>query len=123
MKWKNREINTEKEFAILTNEISKATFGKTVGEYKEFKKLQKKNQNLRDHMTDLELIFTMLGEKTTTEITKERNSQGITECKESAKEGGEAARDARESVEKRLGKSTISNENFLSHKKEKKKLK
>ena len=69
--WKNREIKTEKEFSILTNEISKATFGKTVGEYKEFKKLQRKNQNLRDHMTDLELIFTMLGEKSTTEITKE----------------------------------------------------
>lgn len=73
-------------------------------------------------MTDLELIFTMLGEKTTTEITKERNSQGFTECKESAKEGGEAARDARESVERRLGKSTISKENFLPKKKEEKKL-
>jgi hypothetical protein len=121
--WNNRDIKSEKEFAILTNEISKATFGKTVGEYKEFKQLQKKNQNLRDHMTDLELIFTMLGEKTTTEITKEKNSQGFTECKESAKEGGEAARDARESVEKRLGKSTISKENFLPKKKEKKKLK
>jgi DNA-damage-inducible protein D len=121
--WKNRDIKSEKEFAILTNEISKATFGKTVGEYKEFKKLQKKNQNLRDHMTDLELIFTMLGEKTTTEITKERNSQGFEECKESAKEGGEAAKDARESVERRLGKSTISKENFLPNKKEKKKLK
>ena len=80
--WKNRDIKSKKEFAILTNEISKATFGKTVGEYKEFKQLQKKNQNLRDHMTDLELIFTMLGEKTTTEITKERKSQGFDECKE-----------------------------------------
>jgi hypothetical protein len=121
--WKNRDIKSEKEFAILTNEISKATFGKTVGEYKEFKKLKKKNENLRDHMTDLELIFTMLGEKTTTEITKERDSQGFMECKESAKEGGEAARDARESVERRLRKSTISKENFLPKKKEKKKLK
>ncbi len=120
--WENRDIKTEKEFAILTNEISKATFGKTVGEYKEFKRLQKKNQNLRDHMTDLELIFTMLGEKTTTEITKDRNSQGFGECKDSAKEGGEAANDARKSVEKRLGKSTISKENFLPKKKEKKKL-
>ncbi|MCB9358942.1 Bro-N domain-containing protein [Candidatus Woesearchaeota archaeon] len=118
--WKDRNVQSEKEFAILTNEISKATFGKTVGEYKKFKQLQKKNQNLRDHMTDLELIFTMLGEKTTTEITKERNSQGFEECKDSAKEGGEAARDARESVERRLGKSTISKDNFLPKKKEKK---
>jgi len=121
--WKNREIKTEKEFAILTNEISKATFGKTVGEYKDFKKLQKKNQNLRDHMTDLELIFTMLGEKTTTEITKEHDSQGLKECKDSAKEGGDAAREARESVEKRLGRSIVSSENYLPKKKEKKKLK
>ncbi|MBT4352236.1 Bro-N domain-containing protein [archaeon] len=111
--WKDRKIKTEKEFAILTNEISKATFGKTIGEYKEFKQLKKKNQNLRDHMTDLELIFTMLGEKTTTEITKERNSQGFDECKDSAKEGGEAANDARKSVEKRLGRSTISKKNIF----------
>ena len=90
--WNDREIKSEKEFAILTNEISKATFGKTVGEYKKFKQLQKKNQNLSDHMTDLELIFTMLGEKTTTEITKERNSQGFDECKDSATEGGEATK-------------------------------
>src|SRR3990167_4160416 len=92
--WKNREIKTEKEFAILTNEISKATFGKTIGEYKEFKQLQKKNQNLRDHMTDWELILTMLGEKATTDITRERN----------------------------LGRSVISKENFLPKQKEKKKL-
>ncbi len=64
--WKDRDVKTEKEFAILTNEISEATFGKTVGEYKEFKQLKKKNENLRDHMTDLELIFAMLGGKTTT---------------------------------------------------------
>ncbi len=62
--WKNREIEAKNEFAILINEISKATFGKTVGEYKEFKQLKKKNQNLRDNMSDFELIFTMLGEKT-----------------------------------------------------------
>lgn len=121
--WKNRDIKSEKEFAILTNEISKATFGKTVGEYKEFKQLQKKNQNLRDHMTDLELIFTMLGEKTTTEITKERNAQGFHECKESAKEGGDVAGNARKDVEKRLGKSTISKENYLPRTSSKKHLK
>jgi len=121
--WKNREIKTEKEFAILTNEISKATFGKTIGEYKEFKQLQKKNQNLRDHMTDWELILTMLGEKATTDITRERNSQEFDECKDSAKEGGTVANEARKSIEKRIGRSVISKDNFLPTQKEKKKLK
>ncbi len=120
--WKNRDIKSEKEFAILTNEISKATFGKTVGEYKEFKQLQKKNQNLRDHMTDLELIFTMLGEASTTAITKEENSQGFDECKDSTNKGGSIAKRAREDLEKNLGKSIVSKENFLPKKKEKKKL-
>ncbi len=121
--WKNRDIKTEKEFAILTNEISKATFGKTVGEYKEFKQLQKKNQNLRDHMTDLELVFTMLGEASTTAITKEEDSKGFDECKVSANKGGNVARRAREDLEKNLRKSVISGENFLPTEKEKKKLK
>ena len=67
--WKNRRVEEEKDFAILTNEISKATFGKTIGEYKQFKGLQKPNQNLRDHMTDWELILNMIGEKATTDIT------------------------------------------------------
>ena len=120
--WKNREIKTEKEFAILTNEISKATFGKTIGEYKEFKQLQKNNQNLRDHMTDWELILTMFGEKATTDITKERNSQGFEECKESANIGGNIAKRAREDLEKNLGASVVSKENFLPKQKEKKKL-
>ncbi|MFH1917255.1 MAG: Bro-N domain-containing protein [Nanoarchaeota archaeon] len=121
--WKNREIQTEKEFAILTNEISKATFGKTVGEYKEFKQLQKKNQNLRDHMTDWELILTMFGEKATTDITKETNSQGFDECKTSANTGGNIARRAREDLENNLGRSVLSKENFLQKGKEKKKVK
>ena len=86
------------------------------------KQLQKKNQNLRDHMTDLELIFTMLGEKTTTEITKERNSCGFAECLGSATEGGQVAGNARKDVEKRLGKSTLSKENFLPTERIKKKL-
>ena len=120
--WKNRDIKTEQEFAILTNEISKATFGKTVVEYKEFKQLQKKNQNLRDHMTDWELILTMFGEKATTDITKERNSQGFEECKESANIGGNIAKRAREDLEKNLGASVVSKENFLPKHKEKKKL-
>lgn len=111
--WKNRDIKTEQEFAILTNEISKATFGKTVGEYKEFKQLQKTNQNLRDHMTDWELILTMIGEKSTTDITKEKNSQGLVECFDSAIKGGNIAKRTREDIEQNLGKSVISKENFL----------
>lgn len=111
--WKNRDIKTEKEFVILTNEISKATFGKTVGEYKEFKQLQKKNENLRDHMTDWELILTMIGEKATTDITKETDSQGFEECKDSANKGGNIAKRTREDIEQNLGKSIISKENYL----------
>ncbi len=118
--WKNRDIKTENEFAILTNEISKATFGKTVGEYKEFKQLQKKNQNLRDHMTDWELILTMIGEKATTDITRENNSQGFEDCKDSANKGGNVAKRTREDIEKNIGKNIISNENFLPKTKEKK---
>jgi len=121
--WKNREIRTEQEFFILTNEISKATFGKTTNEYKEFKKLQKQNQNLRDHMTDWELILTMFGEKATTDITKEKNSLGFEECKNSANIGGNIAKRAREDLEKNLGTSVISKENFLIKHKEKKRLK
>jgi DNA-damage-inducible protein D len=115
--WKNREVKTEKEFAILTNEISKATFGKTIQEYKEFKQLKRKNQNLRDHMTDWELILTMLGEKATTDITKETDSQGLKECKKSAKEGGDIAKNTRKEIEKKTGKSLISKENYINIKK------
>src|SRR3989344_3222123 len=111
--WKNRDVKTEKEFAILTNEISKATFGKTIGEYKQFKQLQKKNQNLRDHMTDWELILTMVGEKATTDITKETNSQGFDECETSANAGGSIARRTREDIERNIGKPVVSKENFL----------
>jgi len=113
--WMNRKVDPEKEFSILTNEISKATFGKTIGEYKEFKKLQ--NQNLRDHMTDWELILTMVGEKATTDITKAEDLQGFEECKNSANEGGEVARDTRKSIEKKLNKPVISENNFLPEKK------
>ena len=118
--WKNREVKTKEEFAILTNEISKATFGKTIREYKEFKQLKKENQNLRDHMTDLELIFTMLGEKSTTEITKEKNSQGIDECKKSANKGGGIAKRARKDLERSLGRSIILKKNVLPLRKKKK---
>ena len=120
--WKNRNVVTQKEFTILTNEISKATFGKNVGEYKEFKKLQHNNQNLRDHMTDLELIFTMLGEASTTAITKEEDSVGFDECKNSANKGGNIAKRAREDLENNLGKSIVSDQNFLPKQKVKKKI-
>lgn len=109
--WKNRGIKEEIEFAILTNEISKATFGKTVEEYKELKKL--KRENLRDHMDDLELIFAMLGEASTTKIAKSKNAQGFFENKISAIQGGEIAGKARKELEEKSGGSILSEENFL----------
>jgi len=109
--WKERGVDRDREFAILTNEISVATFGKTVEEYKKLKGL--KSENLRDHMHDLELIFTMLGEKVTTEITRSKDAQGFVRCKESAKDGGEVAGNARRDAEKKIGKPIISEDNFL----------
>ncbi len=109
--WKNRGIKEEIEFAILTNEISKATFGKTVEEYKKLKKL--KRENLRDHMDDLELIFTMLGEAATTRIAKTNDVQGIEENKIVAKQGGEVAGNARRELEEKTGESVVTEENFL----------
>jgi len=112
--WKYRGVTEETNFAILTNEISKATFGKTVHEYKELKGLKKKNQNLRDHMTDWELIFNMLGEKATTDITRTRDAQGFEENKQAARRGGQIAHNARKELEQETGKSVISKDNFLS---------
>jgi DNA-damage-inducible protein D len=109
--WKNRGVQKEIEFAILTNEISKATFGKTVEEYKEFKKL--KRENLRDHMDDLELIFTMLGEAATTRIAKTKEVQGLEENKIAAKQGGEVAGNARKELEEKTGESVLLEDNFL----------
>src|SRR3989344_8663589 len=109
--WKNRDIKEEKEFAILTNEISKATFGKTVEEYKRFKQL--KRENLRDHMDDLELIFTMLGEASTTRIAKIKDPRGIEENKIVARQGGKVAGNAREELEEKIGESVLSEDNFL----------
>ncbi|MEK6905003.1 MAG: hypothetical protein AABX24_01240 [Nanoarchaeota archaeon] len=112
--WKQRDVTQEKDFAILTNEISKATFGKTVEEYKQFKGLQKKNQNLRDHMTDWELIFTMVGEKASTDITKVRKAQGFDENKQAAQRGGQIASNARKELEQETRESVISKSNFLN---------
>jgi len=111
--WKDRGVTQETEFAILTNEISKATFGKTVQEYKEFKGLKKKNQNLRDHMGDWELIFTMLGEKATTDITRTRDAQGFNKNKQAAQRGGQIAHNARKELEQETGESVLSKSNFL----------
>ncbi len=112
--WKQRDVGTEKEFAILTNEITKATFGKTVQEYKDFKGIQKKNQNLRDHMTDWELIFTMVGEKASTDITKARDAQGFDESKQAAQRGGQIASNARKELEQETRESIVSKSNFLN---------
>ncbi len=121
--WKGRGIEEDLEFAILTNEITKATFGKTVKEYREFKSLGKPNQNLRDHMTDWELILTMVGEKATTDITVTKDSEGLEECRESAAEGGTIARNTRKEIEKKTGKSLVSDENYLPLEKKAKRLK
>jgi hypothetical protein len=108
--WKNRGAKEEKDYEILTAEISKATFGVTPSEYKKLKGL--KRQNLRDHMDDFELIFTMLGERSTTEIHRTENSQGVLKLKADAKAGGNIAGGARKKLEKRLGRSIVSKNNF-----------
>ncbi|MBN2854444.1 Bro-N domain-containing protein [Patescibacteria group bacterium] len=110
--WKKREIKEEKEFEILTAEISKATFGMTPSKYKELKGL--KRQNLRDHMNDLELIFSMLGEASTTKITRDRNAKGFIENKIAAQKGGKIAGDARRRLELESGGKVITNENYLT---------
>jgi len=117
--WKKRDVGTEKEFAILTAEISKATFGMTPSEYKDFKKLKK--ENLRDHMTNLELIFTMLGEASTTTITKSKDAQGFIENKDAAIEGGTVAGITKKELEIRSGEKVVSPENYLDEPEVKKK--
>ncbi|MBO6024886.1 MAG: Bro-N domain-containing protein [Bacteroidales bacterium] len=111
--WKRRGITAEQDYAILTAEISKATFGMTPSEYKEFKGLTKKNQNLRDHMDDLELIFTMLGERVTTEISQKEDPETFEESRQIAKRGGNVAGVARKETEKELGRSVSNPNNYL----------
>ena len=111
--WKRRGITMEQDYAILTAEISKATFGMTPSEYKEFKGLTKKNQNLRDHMDDLELIFTMLGERVTTEISQKEDPETFEESRQIAKRGGKVAGVARKETEKELGRSVSTPNNYL----------
>ena len=111
--WKERGITEKSDYAILTAEISRATFGLTPSDYKIYKGLTKKNQNLRDHMSDLELIFTMLGERVTTEISQKEKPDTFTKSKQAAQRGGNVAGVAREQAEKELGRSVVSPENFL----------
>lgn len=108
--WEKRGAREERDYEILTAEISKATFGVTPKEYKKLKGL--KRENLRDHMNDFELIFTMLGERSTTEIHRTENSRGIKKLKSDAVAGGAIAGGARKQLENRLGKSIVSKTNF-----------
>jgi len=119
--WKNREIKEQIEYSILTAEISKATFGLTPTEYKALKGL--KSQNLRDHMTDLELIFSMLGEASTTKVTRAKNAKGFIENKKAAIIGGKIAGNALKELEKESGEKVITTENYLPEAMKKKKIK
>ncbi len=112
--WQNRGIKEKIEYEILTAEISKATFGMTPSQYKKFKNL--KRENLRDHMDDLELIFSMLGEASTTRIAKNKDARGFSENKKVAKLGGEVAGNARKELERKSGKKISTINNFLKNK-------
>jgi hypothetical protein len=119
--WKKRGVGAEPEYAILTSEISKAAFGLTPSEYKQLKGLER--ENLRDHMTDLELIFSMLGEAATTEIARKQDAQGFGENRVASRKGGRIAGDARENLERETGDKVVSPENFLTEPEKKKRLK
>ncbi len=112
--WQNRGAKAKKDYEILTSEISKATFGVTPSEYKKLKGI--KRQNLRDHVDDFELIFTMLGERSTTEIHRQENTQGVPKLKTDAGRGGRVAGIARRELEKEIGRSVVTKGNFLTKK-------
>jgi hypothetical protein len=118
--WKNRGVKEQKDYAILTAEISKATFGLTPSQHKKVKGL--KSQNLRDHMNDLELIFSMLGEASTTAIVQTKNPKGFIENKIAAKQGGSVAGKARRDLEIKTGKKVVSSENYLPEQKKNKQI-
>lgn len=119
--WSNRGITDNLEFALLTNIISEETFDLKVKEHKERKDLQK-HDNLRDHMTPIELALTMLGEVTTTAFTKVRDTYGFDENKEAAKDGGTIAGNARRDIEKKLEQPVVSDENYLTESQKSKRL-
>ena len=116
--WKNNGVKQQKEYAILTAEISRATFGLAPSQHKKVKGL--KNQNLRDHMTDLELIFSMLGEASTTAIVKTRKPRGFIENKNAAKQGGAVAGNARKELEMKTGQKVVTTQNYLTEREKKK---
>ncbi|OGS21096.1 MAG: phage antirepressor protein [Elusimicrobia bacterium RIFOXYA2_FULL_39_19] len=118
--WKNRGAEEEKDYEILTAEISKATFGIIPSKYKELKGL--KRENLRDHMDDFELIFTMLGERSTTEIHRNEDTRGVNKLKSDARSGGKIAGDARKALEKRLKRAIVSKHNYLKEREAKKRI-
>lgn len=118
--WKKRGVKEQKEYEVLTAEISKATFGVTPSEYKKLKGL--KRENLRDHMDDLELIFNMLGERVTTEISQQEKPDTFVKNKKVAERGGSVAGNARKQTEKEIGRGVVTKENFLSKPKDKKQL-
>lgn len=113
--WKNRGVVDQKDFAILTNEINKGTFGVTINRHKEIKSLDKK-QNLRDHMSPIELALTTLAEVTTTELHRTNDSQGMRALKNDASTGGHIASITRRNIEKELGKPVVTSENALNFK-------
>jgi hypothetical protein len=113
--WEHRGANKSIDYAILTNDIMQGAFELKVEEHKKLKGLE--NQNLRDHMTDLELIITMLGEATTTQISQQRDSQGIFKLRRDAKDGGAVAGRTRKDIEVQIGTKVISEDNFLTNKK------
>ena len=119
--WRGRGVQNERGYAILTAEISQATFGMNPSEYKKFKRL--KRENLRDHMDDMELILTMLGEATTTKFTRERDSRQFPELKKDAGEGGEVAGRTKKDIEKRSGKKVSTRQNYLRKSQTKRQLK
>ncbi|MBI4449040.1 Bro-N domain-containing protein [Candidatus Woesearchaeota archaeon] len=118
--WKKRGVQTDTEYAILTAEISKATFGMTPNEYKNFKGL--KRENLRDHMNDLELIFSMLGEASTTRIARNKDARGFVENQDAAREGGSVAGVARKELEQRSMERVSTAENYLEQQESRKRL-
>ena len=119
--WQKRGAKDNRDYEILTAEISKATFGITPSEYKRIKGL--KRHNLRDHMDDFELILTMLGERTTTEIHRTKDTRELPQLKDDARAGGQIAGTARKQIERKIGRSVVSKSNFLKTKDPTKRLK
>lgn len=109
--WQDHGVKAGKEYAILTDEVSKAWSGMTTRAYKDFKGLKK--ENLRDNMTTLEIVLNMLAEATTTELTKTNNPQGLAENKQVAKRGGSIAGNARKEIEKETGKPVVTSQNAI----------